>query len=66
MKTRLAMKICAGLILGSVLSTIPVASAECTMYDEIKALHQRGMSSGDMYDAWSLPLPDPRARSAPT
>jgi len=51
MKTRLAMKICAGLILGSVLSTIPVASAEYTMYDDIKALHQRGMSSGDMYDA---------------
>lgn len=51
MKTRLAMKVVTGLILGSVLVAVPVASAEYTMYDDIRALHQRGMSSGDMYDS---------------
>jgi len=51
MKTRLAMKVVTGLILGSVLAAVPAASAEYTMYDDIHALHQRGLSSGDMYDA---------------
>lgn len=53
MKTRLAMKAIAGLILGSVLIAVPAASAEeYTMYDSFKDLHDRSMMrSGDMYDS---------------
>lgn len=53
MKTRLAMKAVAGLILGGVLATIPAASAEeYTMYDSFKELRDRSMMrSGDMYES---------------
>lgn len=53
MKTRLAMKAVAGLILGSILIAVPAASAEeYTMYDSFKDLHDRSMMrSGDMYES---------------
>lgn len=51
MKTRLAIKVVTGLILGSVLVGVPVASAEYTMYDDIQALHRSAMPSGDLYDS---------------
>ena len=53
MKTRRAMKVVTGLILGSVLVVVPVASAEYTMYDDIQSLRHRAMAmpSGDLYDS---------------